>query len=546
MPNQTDPNKTSQTQDQSVTANPPVAPVTDLSQIPTGATMPDFQNAMTDIPPMPEDATTLPTESPIIPGSAAPSDLPPVISPSPKKKFGGGKIIATILGLLLLLGGVGTGVYLTRQNQNAVRPLANILECFPAGTKISLSNGEKKNIESLQEGDVVISENEQGNVSPSSVTKLLKLWSFSMSSIVFENGENLKVTPPHPLFTKDGWKAIDVKGAKFHNPELPIGQLSVGDFIKKEDESWNQISSISTSYGLFRVYNLSVDTNHNFFAKGFLAHNKGGTTIKNSPDKTTVLDEAHNNRVVKEIDRTAGTVTNFTYRNDTSTVPSSSTTTSLYNLQNDPKNCGQNGHACGAGEGCGNGVCVNLQSLAIACKSGSTQACTQLCNGTAPAAEGTCVPPNTGCTTASADLNGTPCTKWHWTNCIGGGTNGVGCGTGGEKKTTTNEGGGGPTPTPGAGVSCQNIKAYSTAWVLLTSTQLSQLGVGSQVNFCVLGTADSGVFDMARFTINGVLKPDTATKRPGTNDLCQNFAIPAATTTFNVNAQIHHTTLGWK
>jgi hypothetical protein len=51
---------------------------------------------------------------------------------------------------------------------------------------------------------------------------------------------------------------------------------------------------------------------------------------------------------------------------------------------------------------------------------------------------------------------------------------------------------------------------------------------------------------MARFTINGVLKPDTATKRPGTNDLCQNFAIPAATTTFNVNAQIHHTTLGWK
>ncbi len=44
--------------------------------------------------------------------------MPAIVTSSPKKKFGGGKVIATILGLFLLVGGVGAGVYLTSENQN--------------------------------------------------------------------------------------------------------------------------------------------------------------------------------------------------------------------------------------------------------------------------------------------------------------------------------------------------------------------------------------------------------------------------------------------
>lgn len=58
-------------------------------------------------------------------GSAAPSDdvvvngaMPDITGTTPKKKFAGGKIIATILGLFLLVGGVGAGVFLTQQDQN--------------------------------------------------------------------------------------------------------------------------------------------------------------------------------------------------------------------------------------------------------------------------------------------------------------------------------------------------------------------------------------------------------------------------------------------
>jgi hypothetical protein len=65
------------------------------------------------------------TESPVVQqstvsdgGSAAPSDvdISSVIS-KPKKKFGGGKIIATILGLFVLIGGVGAGIVLTQEPQ---------------------------------------------------------------------------------------------------------------------------------------------------------------------------------------------------------------------------------------------------------------------------------------------------------------------------------------------------------------------------------------------------------------------------------------------
>lgn len=107
-----------------------------------------------------------------------------------------------------------------------------------------------------------------------------------------------------------------------------------------------------------------------------------------------------------------------------------------------------------------------------------------------------------------------------------------------------------PPITPSA--RCQNIKAYSSTWTLLTNAQLSALKPKDKVNFCVTGTASVGVFDKAKFTINGVVQPETTSTMPGTTDFCQAYAIPEPmggapyVTEFTITAQIHHTTLGWK
>lgn len=94
--------------------------------------------------------------------------------------------------------------------------------------------------------------------------------------------------------------------------------------------------------------------------------------------------------------------------------------------------------------------------------------------------------------------------------------------------------------------SCTNVKAYNTSWAVLSAAQLAALTPGTHINFCVTGTASGGSFDKAKFTINGAVQAETTTKRPGNQDFCQNYAIPTGVSTFDVTAQIHHTTLGWK
>lgn len=125
MPDQNNPTDTSITPTQ---VNPPSEP----TQMPTTPPAPmDIPVSDASIPPpfppesSPMEAAAPPADS----GSAAPSfDIPPVVTPGqPKKKFGGKRVIATILGLLVLVGGLGAGVILVRQQQD-IREKAAIPE----------------------------------------------------------------------------------------------------------------------------------------------------------------------------------------------------------------------------------------------------------------------------------------------------------------------------------------------------------------------------------------------------------------------------------
>lgn len=100
-----------------------------------------------------------------------------------------------------------------------------------------------------------------------------------------------------------------------------------------------------------------------------------------------------------------------------------------------------------------------------------------------------------------------------------------------------------PTPIPTA--SCSMNKIYTNNWVELTPTAFKGLTSGVQVYFCVNGVTNTNVFDSGRFTINGVLRPVSTLKRPGTNDFCDLYTIPANTYSFKVQGEIHHVLLGW-
>jgi hypothetical protein len=94
---------------------------------------------------------------------------------------------------------------------------------------------------------------------------------------------------------------------------------------------------------------------------------------------------------------------------------------------------------------------------------------------------------------------------------------------------------------------CYNIKAYDVNWTQLTNTQLAMLKPGDIVRFTVEGQASSGNFIMARFTINGVRRPEVITLKPGTNEFYDEYTIPSdGTTSFTISGEVYHETLGWR
>lgn len=69
---------------------------------------------------------------------SAPSDFFPPTPPTPEKKFGGGKLIATFLGVLLLVGGLATGVVLVSQPQLLEQKAAPIVPKLCSDVSLNL------------------------------------------------------------------------------------------------------------------------------------------------------------------------------------------------------------------------------------------------------------------------------------------------------------------------------------------------------------------------------------------------------------------------
>lgn len=92
---------------------------------------------------------------------------------------------------------------------------------------------------------------------------------------------------------------------------------------------------------------------------------------------------------------------------------------------------------------------------------------------------------------------------------------------------------------------CVSTRIYSPNWTEITPAGFYDLLPNSQVYFCTAGSSTGGAFDKARFTINGVLRPETILKRPTSNDFCDLYTIPLGLYNFVVQGEVHHNSLGW-
>ncbi len=135
--------------------------------------------------------------------------------------------------------------------------------CFSAETLILTPEGNKP-IEQLHSGDRVINYNFSTQHQDQGIISKIKILN---SPDYYLINHQTKVTGTHPFYlqTEQGIKLTEVQN------------LHQGDRLINRDNSLITISSIEHIKKPISVYNLiSISPNHNFYADGFLVHNKGG------------------------------------------------------------------------------------------------------------------------------------------------------------------------------------------------------------------------------------------------------------------------------
>jgi len=141
--------------------------------------------------------------------------------------------------------------------------------CFPAGTKILLEDGTYKNIEDITTSDILLTYNNDkkeygagkvGTIRVTTQNKLIKLTT--------DNGEEIKSTPRHKIYTNGGWKAAE--------------ELVIGDSLFNKNGELVKLSEREVLDGEFEVFHLiDVKDDHTYFAEDLLVHN-----VKSLPSPT--------------------------------------------------------------------------------------------------------------------------------------------------------------------------------------------------------------------------------------------------------------------
>jgi len=146
--------------------------------------------------------------------------------------------------------------------------------CFPAGTLIDMADGSQKAIEDVLVGDLIKSYDvESGTIITSEVEETDSRVGSLLVVLSFDNGKVLETTTDHPLYVKKsdgsiGWASLDAD----KSPDRIA--LEVGDLVMQNDLSWTVITKIDQVEGQVQLYNLRKTAHSNFYADGFLVHNK--------------------------------------------------------------------------------------------------------------------------------------------------------------------------------------------------------------------------------------------------------------------------------
>lgn len=133
--------------------------------------------------------------------------------------------------------------------------------CFTGDTLVQTENGFQ-HIKDIKIGQRIYSYDFTDNqILLTKVRNVFHAETDTILEIVLENEVNIKTTPNHPFFAKDGWKDAE--------------QLSIGDYLFTNKKLWSKIKALNYFEERIKVYNLDVENTHCYFVSvdGILVHN---------------------------------------------------------------------------------------------------------------------------------------------------------------------------------------------------------------------------------------------------------------------------------
>jgi hypothetical protein len=168
---------------------------------------------------------------------------------------------------------VGADLSEHEAEEEAARIAANfvrdcVTECFPAGTLVATTRGEKP-IERVQVGDQVLTEDPKtGKVEAEAVQAVRHDPPTWVMAIGLADGSTIEVTPEHPFWVDSG--------ANFVGPGwLQAGDLRIGDQLRTANGTDATVVSLRYHVANVEVYTLTLGQNHDFFTGSarVLVHN---------------------------------------------------------------------------------------------------------------------------------------------------------------------------------------------------------------------------------------------------------------------------------
>lgn len=163
--------------------------------------------------------------------------------------------------------------------------------CFVGNTMISLKDGSQKSIANIQPGEIVLTFNEFKNqIEENKILSKIGRITDDIIRYTFTNGVMIESTKDHPYYV-NGLKiaSLDpISTTDKYGFEIDVDMIKIGDVVNLEDGSTSVIEDIEILDTLQKVYTLSIENNHNFYANGILVHNKRPGTICCINGNTTV------------------------------------------------------------------------------------------------------------------------------------------------------------------------------------------------------------------------------------------------------------------